>query len=102
MIRHLVFWHFQALNGESKNAVLGDIRHKITDAMRAVGGAELKHFGMIRRENSCFNLVLDSVFVNHEHLTAYMHHPIHKQAVTVLRERTSEKEIIDYEYDTSA
>ena len=94
MIKHLVIWKLKEENKE-ENAL------KIKEALEALNGQipGLLHLEVgfdFSKQESSSDIALYSEFDSKEHLDAYVIHPKHVAAGSLVRSVTCERRMIDY------
>ncbi len=99
MIRHIVCWKLQNLSGpvsESADALaikeaLENLRGKIPGLLHLEVGCD------ISRAESAGDIVLVTDFESCEALASYLTHPEHVAVGKIVRPRTCDRRMIDYE-----
>lgn len=99
MVKHIIFWdHADGLSVEEKaqNAIL--IKSALEELNGVIPGlVQLNVFSDLFNTSNA-DIVLDSVFENHDALKAYTDHPAHvKVAVEVVRPRIKNRRCADFE-----
>ena len=94
MVKHIVIWKLKEENKE-ENAM------KIKEALEALNGQieGLIHLEVgfdFSKQESSGDIVLYSEFDTEAHLNAYVVHPKHVAAGSLVRESTCERKMIDY------
>jgi len=99
MIKHIVCWKLIDRTTplvENRDAIaireaLHGLRGRIPGLLHLEVGFDFS------ADQSSGDIVLYSEFENREDLAGYQHHPLHVAAGTIIRPRTCERRMIDYE-----
>jgi hypothetical protein len=95
MIKHIVMWRLKEENKE-KNALI--LQEKLMNLMGVIPEIIDMEVGInVNSADSCFDVVLSSLFVNMEELGKYQVNPLHREVAEYLKTIQLEKAFVDYE-----
>ena len=100
MIKHIVMWRLKDnLNGKNKAELAQEVKDHLETLTQTVPGLlQLEvgiHFGPV--SETSYDVVLTTAFHDREALKHYDTHPEHEKVKPYVRERVSERRVVDYE-----
>jgi len=99
MVRHIVVWRLkEQAHGNSRDVNARLIKEKFEALNGKIEGMLKLEVGIdYGRTDESSDIVLYSEFVSKKDLDNYQVHPLHKAAVSFIREARSERRVVDYE-----
>lgn len=98
MVHHIVSWNFiEGMTPEEKKDVADRIREKIDQVTAAMDGCLSCEVMMPLLDTSSAEIMLHGRYDSTESLAAYQVHPIHLEAVAIIKANCCNRTCCDYE-----
>lgn len=98
MVHHIVSWNFKEnLTEEKKEEVLSAIRSKIQEVTNLSKGCISCEVYAPLLNTSSADVLLSGVFLSESDLASYQVHPVHQEAVAIIKENLTNRVCADFE-----
>ena len=100
MIRHIVMWKVkESLNGKTRQELMLEMKDRLEVLPRVVPGVLQLEVGchLGSPSDAAADLVLVTAFKDRAGLALYDTHPEHEKVKPFVRDRTTERRMVDYE-----
>ena len=99
MVKHIVMWKIQGINGQTKEETAQQIKRGLEDLNGQIEGLIKLEVGIdFLQTDSSYDVVLYSELTDKEALDFYQNHPLHVKAATeVVKPAATSRIVVDYE-----
>ncbi len=99
MVKHIVMWKIQGVNGQSKEETAQTIKRTLEDLNGKIEGLIHLEVGLdFLQSEASYDVVLYSELTDKEALDFYQNHPLHVKAATeVVKPAATSRMVVDYE-----
>ena len=97
MVKHIVMWKIQGVNGQSKEETAQEIKRTLEDLNGKIEGLIHLEVGIdFLQSDASYDVVLYSELANKEALDFYQNHPLHVKAATeVVKPAATSRIVVD-------
>lgn len=98
MVRHFVSWNFKEHGTEKERAeVISAIRNKIQEVTNLCDGCISCEVYAPLLNTSTADVLLSGLFLSEKDLAEYQVHPVHQEAVAIIKENLTNRVCVDFE-----
>ena len=99
MVKHIVMWKIQGINGQTKEETAQQIKRGLEDLNGQIEGLIKLEVGIdFLQTDSSYDVVLYSELTDKEALDFYQNHPLHVKAATeIVKPAATSRIVVDYE-----